>query len=185
MSAPDLKTNAQADIWRMASGLPNFTIAELTIAAQHPVQTVRFQVTGWLRDGHAIEVGQDTGSAGASPKRFSVIKSKTKPFGPKLQRIWQSIRRNPNFSVVDIAAFATIPEEEVTMEEVQKYIRMLLDAGYVRQTVAARRGEGPARYKLVKNTGPRPIEARRITVTLDLNTGEVIPPKALRTGQPA
>lgn len=181
MSAPELKTQTQANVWQQALEIKTFTVAELTVAAGQPVATVRHLVTGWCRDGYLSEAGrQDT--QGPSATRYEVSETVPRPFGPKDKRIWQAMRHNPKFSAFDIAVFASIPEDMVTADEVQRYIRTLLDAGYVRQTTKRKKGKTPARYHLIRNTGPNPPVTKRITTLWDPNTGDLMPTQSSRTG---
>ena len=114
-----------------------------------------------------------------------MIEKKPARFGPKLQRLWRAARRHSVFSAADLCALSSLPEDPVTVEEAARYCDMLLAAGYVRIRQKAIRGQQPARYQLLRNTGPMPPEKRRITVVLDPNTGEIIPGEAYRMRQDA
>lgn len=66
-------------------------------------------------------------------------------------RMWQSMRILRRFTAADMQAVA-----EVGVSHSQKYIRMLLQAGYLRVAQAKRPGVigGHTVYQLINDTGP-------------------------------
>lgn len=67
------------------------------------------------------------------------------------QRMWQSMRRLPEFTTADLVATA-----EVGYSNAKKYLRALRVAGYLRCARPVRSGAtgGHAVYRLARNTGP-------------------------------
>ena len=81
-------------------------------------------------------------------------------------RVWQSMRVMRTFSQPELVATA-----EAGRENVRRYVRGLLNAGYlavVRPTDSGRRG-GHAVYRLVRDTGPHAPRLRVDGRTYDVN----------------
>lgn len=173
---PDLKTEAMGLVWRAAIELGTFTGPELAEAAGVPIQTVTHMVTRWEIEGYFWRRG--LGSRGGH--QFELVSEQKRPYGPKEQRIWQTMRKMRTFSVADIVGLSSLPNDPVQHDEVEAYIHALLNADYMRIRVKAKSGESSARYQLVKDTGPRPPFKRRVYVLIDPNLGEGVLPKDYR-----
>lgn len=174
MVGPDLPTAQIAQIWMTARELKTFTVPELEVAtgvARATIQQAikRFVVRGYLR-----------GDGKRRNQRFEVLDKTPQAFGPRDTRIWQIMRKMKTFSALDVAAWSTRDDDDVTTEDVQRYIRPLLDAGYVRVRGEAQRGKRPARYQLVRDTGPKPPVMKRIQAVYDPNTAEITPNRRFR-----
>jgi hypothetical protein len=83
--------------------------------------------------------------------------------------MWRTMRRMPNFTPIDLVAHSNAGGVEVSIEKARTYCRLLLQAGYLRVRETAIHGQRPARYQLVRNTGPKAPEVRRVRVMLDMN----------------
>lgn len=97
-------------------------------------------------------------------------------------RAWAALRmKGCSFTVADIVALVARGEADPE-GEVRRYLKALCRAGYLyaqrrgdRDPSAMRPGAGPARYIMIKNTGPAaPIVSRRGAAVRDPNTGEVV-----------
>lgn len=97
-------------------------------------------------------------------------------------RIWAAARMRPHgFTPADLAQLAGQGEADPE-GEARRYLRALLDAGYLRKLRRATRdpgsiqpGAGAVRYSLIRDTGPAaPIVSRRGGSLRDPNTGEVV-----------
>ena len=83
------------------------------------------------------------------------------------QLLWQSMRVLREFTIVDLVTTA-----ESTKRNAQQYVQALTRARYLRQTSTKRSTTlNPARFRLIRNTGPLAPRAGR-TGVLDPNTGE-------------
>jgi len=90
-------------------------------------------------------------------------------------RIWRAMAVKQKFTIDDLLAVAERGDEKNARNNVQKYLRHLCQAGYLREL---RRAPGDAmtsngfkRYQLVRHTGPR-APALRPNGIYDRNTGE-------------
>lgn len=176
MIAPELKTDTMASVWaciaKTEDGITSREVMEETGVAE---ATLHHILTRWVRDGYL-----ETRDERARNRVFRVTRGKPRrPYGPKEYRLWQAARGLKTFSATDLAAHASVEDAPVTREEAHAYCRMLLSVGYVRVRQKARAGVRPARYKLVRDTGPRAPLKRRVTVFIDPNTDERILPEEL------
>ena len=87
--------------------------------------------------------------------------------GQARYRIWRSIRMTRRFSISDLVATA-----DASRANVHKYLRALLNAGYVRivrPAIPAHRVDGYAIYQLVDDSGPTPPRIRKDGTVFDGN----------------
>lgn len=93
--------------------------------------------------------------------------------GSKEAAIWQAIRVLRTFTPADIAA-ALMSAVDVTDREIQSYCSLLVRVKYLAVLSKAQAGGRPARYKLVRDTGPLPPVKKRIVVVVDGNEDRVV-----------
>lgn len=86
--------------------------------------------------------------------------------------IWRSMRMMRQFSPTDLAIHSTTDVVDVSDQAAKEYCRMLTRAGYLRVIDKALPGRREARYRLVKNTGPRPPREKRVRAVFDENLDE-------------
>ena len=89
------------------------------------------------------------------------------------QRLWNALRIYKRFTAAEIA-----PVADASPANVQKYLRALAQAGYLRLERAKRNGavDGHAVWRLIRNSGPRcPIVRADDTGVYDPNTGHLYP----------
>lgn len=91
------------------------------------------------------------------------------------QRVWRVMPVKQKFTIDDLLGVAANGEEKNARNNVQKYLRFLSEAGYLREL---RRVPGEAltsngfkRYQLIRHTGPKAPVPRKNGV-YDRNTGE-------------
>ena len=174
MSSPDLKTAQMAEVWMTANELGSFTTPELIAATGVSEPTVRHMVTRWVQHGFI------RGDGKRREQRFAIVDKTPSAFGPRDKRIWSVMRRMGTFAAQDVAVWSTIEGDTVSEEDAGRYIRHLLDAGYLRVREKARLGVRPARYQLTKDTGPLPPVVKRIQALYDPNTAEITPNRRFR-----
>lgn len=181
MTAPVLRTDMQGKVWVALEKAKNGATAyELNKATGVPISSIQHMLGRWELMGQIKPGGKRDGKTGRSPTIYHAVSKTPQTFGPAEYRMWQSARGLGIFSAADIAAHASVEGGPVTQDDAHRYCRMLLTAGYVRVREKARAGERPARYMLIRNTGPRAPVKRRVTVFFDPNTSEVILPEDLR-----
>lgn len=92
------------------------------------------------------------------------------------EAMWRTMRmlRGADFSARELAAQASTPAVPIAIVAARYYLFALRDAGYLtvsrpaRQTV---RGGLPERYRLTRDTGPRPPMVQRTDAVYDPNLG--------------
>jgi len=101
--------------------------------------------------------------------------------GAKQQAMWGTIHRMfqaKDFSILELVALASTPTQPVSSELATSYVRALTKAGYLCNTVPAKRSRKPilGRYRLVqgKYTGPRAPIIARTKAVYDPNLNKVV-----------
>ncbi len=95
-------------------------------------------------------------------------KRRTSPEGA----IWRSMRIMREFSPVDIEV-ALIGSDAGDLRKIQTYCSLLVRAGYLR--VLRKAGKvRPARYRLIRDTGPLPPQEKRLPVVIDRNEDRIV-----------
>lgn len=94
------------------------------------------------------------------------MKKKKKPYIDRTNKakIWQIIRGLRKFEAVEITVLSEAPHHNV-----QRYLQILLKAGYLR---VAGKNRYKYTYQLVKDTGILPPAQKEILVMFDPNTNE-------------
>lgn len=173
---PDLKTPEAAALWAAAGNLGTFTAPELAEASDIADATVKHTVARWEIEGFLRKSGKGRNGAQA----FAFVNERSRPYGPLETRLWQTMRHLRTFSVRDLALASSVEDGAVSEDEAERFLNMLIAEGYARVRHKAVKGKSPARFLLVRDTGPRPPFKRRITVFVDPNTSDVLLPEAYR-----
>ena len=88
------------------------------------------------------------------------------------ENMWAAMRMLRSFTATDISAHATTDALPVSREVAFRYVRALLAASYVRESGKTARAS-ETRYLMLKATGPRPPQIRKVMVVEDMNTGDI------------
>jgi hypothetical protein len=136
-------------------------------------------LTSWEEDGWVRRVGQDgqhvvyaatTVQAEAPPARAPAGAAPAK--GPLGQHLWTAARMLRIFTLVELAAHAATEGEPTRESDARSFVSLLTRAGYARKMrVTSGR---PARYRLIRDTGPRPPVEKRVRATWDANLGAYV-----------
>lgn len=87
------------------------------------------------------------------------------------EQLWRSMCILKEFSFEDLIQTATVA---IPAETARAYCKVLLATGYLRVSRKAQPTKGRiARYRLVRNNGPRPPQVQRVKQVYDPNTQEV------------
>lgn len=93
------------------------------------------------------------------------------------EQMWRTLRTlKGDTNARELAAYASTPEIPVVESAASRYLQSLCKASYLQRTAESRgRGKSSkqARYRLIKNTGPRPPMLQRIEAIYDPNQGAV------------
>lgn len=95
--------------------------------------------------------------------------------GKVTEQLWRGMFILKDFSFRDLIETASV---EIPEETAKAYCKMLLATGYLRVIVKAAPHMGRiARYRLIRNNGPKPPKIQRVKRVYDPNTGEVFMPE--------
>jgi len=92
------------------------------------------------------------------------------------EQMWRTLRMHKgDINYIELAAYASTPEIPVQAEAAKCYLYNLNQAGYLDcvKTGGAWR-KGLSRYRLIKNTGPRPPMVCRADAVYDPNLGKTV-----------
>lgn len=94
------------------------------------------------------------------------------------EQMWRTLRMTKgDISYLELAAHASTPQIPVADSAAKDYIKHLFAAGYLVVTepgVNKGRRNRPSRYRLSKNTGPRPPMIQKTDAVYDPNLDEVV-----------
>lgn len=168
------KTNATHDLtWARAKELGEFQSTDLMVAAGVGPSVVHRHISIWEEKGLIEVIRKDPSGRvfrviqdGPAIPQHRVVET---PFG----NMWRAMRMMREFSPIDLAAHSTTETVKVSEDEALDYCGSLARAGYLRVT---KRHDDPkmARYRLVRNTGPKPPRERRVRGVEDENTGSFV-----------
>lgn len=77
------------------------------------------------------------------------------------------------FGYRDLTVTASTAATPIADIDAKDYLKHLYRAGYLKVTAPAH-GNRPARYRLIRNTGPKPPKVQRIRQVFDPNLNEVV-----------
>lgn len=173
MMTPARKEAAEVKAWAVAKRLPIFGYGEIEVEA-HVSRPMSVElVKGWLEKG-LIRVRPVPGHA--NRKMFEVTPATRDSMDRGFQlrkQLWTTARGLKVFTWTDLAAHCT-PEVEATKAEVSAYCQMLLRGGYLKVVELASPPRREAKYRLIKDTGPKAPRERRITAVWDENDARYV-----------
>ncbi|MDK2955382.1 MAG: hypothetical protein PWQ57_878 [Desulfovibrionales bacterium] len=88
----------------------------------------------------------------------------------KREHMWRALKMLGTVSILDLVACASTEQIEVKLVDAQDYVRHLARAGYLARV----KGSSPARWRLIRYTGPRPPAVQRVKQIWDPNLKEVV-----------
>lgn len=172
-------------IWKAirakGTGVP-MTAAQLVAATKAHNKTVRdylkgLVAAGFLRqeesDGHAARwvLVRDCGHEAprVRPDGSPVTQ------GEVTEQLWRGMYMLKEFSFADLLETATVA---IPVETAKAYCKMLLATGYLQVRQKADPSKARiARYRLIRNNGPKPPQVQRVKRVYDPNTREVFMPE--------
>lgn len=183
------KLNNRSHLWELAKVHEVFTAFDLSAAERCSVETVRAAIKDWKRWGYVEKVGKrgkrdlfqitkKTGTPPVTDREGSVVNN----ISPE-ESMWFVLRKAGVFDHRDIAMQANTNRVSVSRDEARNYCQFLLEAGYLR---VERKADGRgrlARYRLIKDTGPKPPQAGRVKAVYDPNLHKITVLKGRFYGQ--
>lgn len=175
-------------IWlaiRLTAGQP-FSASQIATAAAANEKTVRDYLKGLQAAGYLSLLP----AADGVPARWNLIKdpgheaprvrADGSPVsqGAATEQLWRCMYMMKDFSFQDLIETASIP---ISPETAKSYCKMLLATGYLRVLMKADPATGRvARYRLLRNNGPKPPQIQRVKQVYDPNTKEVFVQRVVR-----
>lgn len=171
----------ELEIWTYLKAHPRITYAE--VAANSSLSKAKR--SNYLSKLRRLGLLKPCGREGTTQffSMFSsrdVLERSTQKLATPEAEIWQVMRILGTFSPPDLSAALMASTIQISDRFIQEYCSVLMRANYLRVLAEARLGTSPARYRLVKNTGPLPPERRRIHVLIDPNKDEIVYSKGVR-----
>jgi hypothetical protein len=127
----------------------------------------RWVIAGWLQTVDGPNGAPECHFTGANPPPAQ------RDVAPE-DNLWRSMRLLKSFTALDLAAHSNAGGVEMTESKAGRYCRDLTAAGYLRATRKASPGKHAARYRLIRDTGPKPPKRVRKPGIEDPNTGEFV-----------
>lgn len=161
--------------WAVAERLGTFTYAEVGAQAHISKDVAVPLVRQWVADKRC-ELVEEGGKGKGAAHVFRVLVRRVRPGRPgsALQNLWNAMRGLRSFTPTDLAAHACTDLLEVSKDTARAYCQTLLRAGYLKVERTAIPGRREAIYRLIRNSGPRPPQERRVRAVFDENVGKVV-----------
>lgn len=171
-----------------------FEVFEILIGAEVKSEsTAREYICGLTNAGY-LERSESATTAGPTSRRKSASYKLVRDVGveaPRVRRdgstvtmglaqeqMWRTLRTlKGDTNARELAAYASTPDIPVEEIAAKSYLKALYAADYLLRTAEGKgRGKGgiQARYRLQKNTGPRPPMVQRTDALYDPNLGDVV-----------
>jgi hypothetical protein len=161
--------------WALALRLPSFGYAEIAAEMKISTEQATRIVRGWDGQGALKLLQSGAGLRKLWQVRPGCDRPAPAPRGRSAEEnLWTAMRGLRSFTPTDLAAHASTDQVSVAVADAQAYCRVLLAGGYLkveRKAAPARAQE--AIYRLIRNTGPRPPRAVRVSAVVDDNTDMV------------
>lgn len=159
--------------WEHARRLGQFTAHELAAAAKLRLEVLRPALRAWCQAGMLTcrTIGQRRRHLYAVAETPVAVE---RPASTPAEAMWRTAqvltRSGGQFSAVDLVMHATTEAAAVSEEDARRFCALLMRGGYLRVIRKAIPGRLPASYRLIRDTGPRPPEERRVRAVWDPNT---------------
>lgn len=168
----ELRNDAERQMLDYLKTHDRVTHADLSKACQSVSDWQRTTFVSRLRNmGFLHDVGRDQGKVVFTimdldaAQAYAEKKRNTTPGA-----MWAAMRSLSVFTAADIHAIVREGIPPLRLELVQTYCSKLVKAEYLSVVEKAKPGTRPARYRLVKNTGPLPPQVRQLECIVDGNT---------------
>lgn len=161
-----------------------FTVAQIARASGANDKTVRDYLKGLEAAGY---LQHEAAGGEGYPARWGLVRdigveaprvrADGRPVtqGVVTEQLWRGMSILKDFTTADLLETASV---RIPAETAKSYCQLLLACGYLRVLKRAEPVKGRlARYRLVRNLGPRPPQVQRVKQVWDPNTGEVFHPE--------
>lgn len=169
--------------WELALRLGAFTASALASELAISRPAVRQIITGWQTAGRVSIL--DPGNQRGRSRSWEIVPAHRAPLSRMArirQQAWVAMRGLKEFSRTDLIAHCDA-DLKPEPRDVADFVSTLLKAGYLRVTRLATAGGREARYRLVRDSGPRAPEERRVAILFDGNEGRITHVPGLEMGE--
>ncbi|MBN8294708.1 hypothetical protein JI664_22245 [Rhodobacter sp. NTK016B] len=159
-----------------------FAVSEIALAAKANDKTVRDYCKGLEAAGYLSRLPDEEGV----PVRWTLTRDvgheapRVRPDGTAVrqgsttEQLWRGMYMLKDFTFRDLIETASI---QISEDTARAYCKMLLSTGYLRVLQKADPVKGRiARYRLLRNNGPKPPQIQRVKQVFDPNTREIFVP---------
>ena len=166
------------------NGAP-FTSAEIAALAAANGKTVRDYLKGLTAAGY-LAICTEEASEPGSVARWRLVRDigheaprirsdgSAVTQGLVTEQMWRGMYILKEFTYLDLIETASV---EIPVETARAYCKMLLATGYLRVVRKAEPTSGRiARYRLIRNNGPKPPQIQRVKSVFDPNSNEIFLP---------
>ncbi|MEL6586790.1 MAG: hypothetical protein AAFQ50_09025 [Pseudomonadota bacterium] len=185
MSAPATATPGQQAIWDTLrdSGCP-LTTAQIVEVTDMSRASVQWVLRSWREADYITASG--AGNQVTYEMRLEYLELTQAPVPDRkmwrtpnedaAQHLWNGARQlKVGWSGGELRAHSPIADQ-ITDDQVRNFINLLMRSGYLKVLSKARSRSGrstPARYRLIRDTGPLPPQEKRMRVTYDPNLADI------------
>lgn len=169
------RTPEEVEIWQYITGRAYFTFEDVVAAfPKDPLMTASF--IRRLTAGKVIRFwGANNGQKLYSAKGLKTERTVAQDLRSTTEgAIWTAIRIKRRFRPSDLLAALRQSREGISQDEITKYCRTLIQAGFIKPPKPTKRVSQDTPLVLVKNAGPLPPQTRRVTVIIDPNEDKIV-----------
>jgi hypothetical protein len=172
--------HGQQAIWDEIRRLKTFTITDIWgVVDMHRKSIInyvkRLQAGGYVAQADDFDKSYKYAlikDAGVHAPRLT-REGKAVSQGNGNQNMWRAMRGLREFSPLDLTVHSNTDSTTVTLTTAKAYCMMLMKAGYFRVVQKAKPPLTPAKYRLIRDTGPKAPQIQRVKQVFDPNLNEV------------
>ena len=181
-SAEKQRQEIEGKAWDLARRLGACTASTLASELAISRPAAREIINGWQAAGKVSIL--DAGNQRGRSRSWEVVPAHRAPLSRVArirQQAWVAMRGLKEFSRTDLIAHCDA-DLKPEARDVADFVAMLLKAGYLRVTRLATASGREARYRLVRDSGPRAPDERRVAILFDVNEGRITHVPGLELG---
>ena len=175
--------NTREALWASMRDLGSFTAKDLAHSTMYHVSTVQTYLRGLVAAGYlSIDSTAKPAIYTLAPGLYITSPPRVRMDGSQVtqgqgrKNLWRTAKIMGEFSVKDLAVFASTSKVPIKESEAADYVYHLVKAGYLAVIQPAKARGGRARYKFLMSryTGPLAPQVQRIKQVYDPNTRTVV-----------
>ncbi|MAK90432.1 MAG: hypothetical protein CMI13_04240 [Oleibacter sp.] len=191
LAHPDYHNLGYEAIWKSVRAVKRFTNNSLII---HIGKTSTWGINDWtvkayVRALHKAGFIKITGEGKHRANIYELVKDcgaeaprlrkdgTRATAGTKYENLWRSMRMLKTFDILELVLTASANGVTVSELTAKDYVKDLRTAGYIKTLPKSGQTSERIKYRLVKNTGPKPPAVRKVNQVYDRNLKEIVWPK--------